>query len=180
MDYYSTASCGNFLRDFLEELHDYYPRLHKFVVQNIFVHPGSGKRVIGSREDITVASSPSAATPGFATPRRRTAPSDTDAPPVLSNAEEKLYYYAPQLFAETDAHLASLIVLAQLVKTAVAELHRRRQRACDAPASGHACARCGGQLPGEPGVATAYWEVTGVLYRGGGYGRIFTPLERLC
>ena len=124
MDYYSEVSCANFLRDLLEELHDYYPRLHKFVVHNIFVHPGSGKRVIGSREDITFASAPSAATPGFATPRRRTAPSDSDAAPVLSNAEEKLYYYAPQLSAETDAHLSSLIVLAQIVKTAVAELRR--------------------------------------------------------
>ena len=94
-----------------DELRDYHPEWHTYIVYNYTVHLGTGKKIVGTDVDLTAAESATAAPAGLATPRRRTAPrADETSPATLSRSQDKLYMAAPLLSAKTDKDIAAFIV----------------------------------------------------------------------
>ena len=108
---YSPQSCLPHLRKLFDELRDYHPEWHTYIVHNYTVHLGTGKKIVGTDVDLTAAESATAAPAGLATPRRRTAPrADETSPATLSRSQDKLYMAAPLLSAKTDKDIAAFIV----------------------------------------------------------------------
>ena len=107
---YSPESCLPHLRKLLDEFRDHHPDWHTFIVHNYTIHLGTGKKVIGTEDDLSAAEAASAAPAGLATPRRRTAPRTAESPANLNRAQDKIYMSAPLLAAKTDKDIAAFIV----------------------------------------------------------------------
>ena len=107
---YTPQSCLPHLRKLLDEFRDYHPEWHTFIVHNYTVHLGTGKKVVGTEDDLSAAEAASAAPAGLATPRRRTIPRTAESPPNLSRAQEKIFMAAPLLTAKTDKDIAAFVV----------------------------------------------------------------------
>ena len=123
-DYFDRSRINPYLKDLHDELRDDYPELHTFMTENVVVHMGSGKKIVASAEDLTVATSPSTAPQGLATPRRRTRAATTDPPATLTREQEKNYYLAPPIIIKIDKDLAAFISRSMTTAAAKQELRR--------------------------------------------------------
>ena len=124
LNYHRIAVITPWLRAFYNYLRDEKPDLHTFLTENVIVHMGSGKRIIASAEDLAAAVAPSAASPGLATPRRRTRASASDPAPTLTSTQKENYYYAPTIATKVDKDLAVLVCKCLTTEPAKAELRR--------------------------------------------------------
>ena len=123
-DYFDRSRINPYLKDLHDELRDDYPELHTFMTENVVVHMGSGKKIVASAEDLTVATSPSTAPQGLATPRRRTRAATTEPPATLTREQEKSYYLAPPIIVKIDKDLAAFISRSMTTAAAKQELRR--------------------------------------------------------